>query len=348
MGFYLLMIELDGSYGEGGGQIVRTALALSTLTGKAFHVCNIRKGRDKPGLKAQHVTAVNALKEMCGAETSLVDIGVEELTFTPGKMKGGNYSFDIGTAGSITLLLQALLLPMLFAPKKITLTLKGGTCGKWQAPVEYFQNVLLPFLGKFGKVECKLLKRGYFPKGGGEVRLVVVPKYSSFDGLDFTFDLVGGELMQIKGISHAAKELSSAKVAERQADAARLELGADVPVSIISEYDETLSVGSGITLWARFNKNDEFHSVVGADALGEKGKPAEKVGREAALELKKVIGNGLDKYLADQLVPFVALVGGKFVAAEITEHCRTNGWVVETFIARKFTVEGDSVSVTSS
>ena len=181
------MIELDGSYGEGGGALVRTALALSTLTGKEFRVTNIRAGRKKPGLKAQHLNAIKALEEICGAETNKISLGSTELHFKPGKLKRGIYDINIGTAGSISLLLQALVLPCMFAPGKITLNVKGGTCGKWQAPVDYLQNVLLPHLQRFPqKIELKVLKRGYFPKGGGEINLQISPRSKLYKDDSFT------------------------------------------------------------------------------------------------------------------------------------------------------------------
>ncbi|MBI4981070.1 hypothetical protein HZC30_05955 [Candidatus Woesearchaeota archaeon] len=145
------MIQLDGSYGEAGGALVRVALALSTLTGQEFKVTNIRANRPEPGLKAQHLEAINALKQICTAETNEIKLGTTELYFTPGKIKRGIYEIDIGTAGSISLVLQALILPCLFAPGKVTLKIKGGTCGRWQASVYYLQNILLPHLHRFAE-----------------------------------------------------------------------------------------------------------------------------------------------------------------------------------------------------
>ncbi|MDP3733601.1 MAG: RNA 3'-terminal phosphate cyclase, partial [Nanoarchaeota archaeon] len=156
------MIELDGSYGEGGGALIRTALALSTITGTEFKVSNIRSGRKDPGLKAQHLQAINALKQICNAQTNEIELGSTALHFKPGIIKGGNYTIDIGTAGSISLLLQALIVPCMVAPSKVTLKITGGTCGKWQASVDYLQHVLLPYLRRFvEKIELKILKQGY-------------------------------------------------------------------------------------------------------------------------------------------------------------------------------------------
>ena len=144
------MLTLDGSFGEGGGALVRTALALSMFTGRPFRITNIRAKRKQPGLKAQHLRAIEALKTMApGTKTSNIELGSEEFWFHPGIIKSGQYSFDIKTAGSISLFLQAILLPALFAPGKITLIVKGGTCGKWQASVDFLQQILLPNLQRF-------------------------------------------------------------------------------------------------------------------------------------------------------------------------------------------------------
>src|SRR3989338_10073464 len=223
------MIILDGNYGEGGGALVRTALALSALTGQEFKVTNIRAGRTDAVLKAQHLTAVKALKEFCKAETNDVELGSTELWFKPGKIKRGIYDIDIGTAGSITLLLQALILPSLFAPGKVTFNITGGTCGKWQASVDYLQNILLPYLHRFvEKIEIKILKRGYYPKGQGVIRLEISPrfnihKYDSFSALseELPFKvpkivmLEQGKLEQIRGIINVSVELQEKEVGER-------------------------------------------------------------------------------------------------------------------------------------
>ncbi len=354
------MIEIDGSFGEGGGQIARTALALSTLTGKPFRIFDIRKNRPEPGLKAQHLTAVDALRQICDAKTNEVAVGSTELRYIPGKIRGGAFSFDIGTAGSISLLLQALLPPVMFGPKKTTITITGGTCGKWQTPVEYFQSVLLPQVQRFCKqITCTMTKRGYYPKGGGSVTLDVKPLLSlkNYDTFDtFLFDLrtkvkpfalrEQGELMQIKGVSHAAQELAPRQVAERQADVARMMLQGRCATDIQAEYQNTLSAGSGITLWARFNLRDELHTILGADVLGGLGKRSEDVGREAAEQLISMIDARatVDGWMADQILPFMALAFGSVVAPAISDHSRTNMDVIEKFLPIRFKLDQNVIS----
>jgi RNA 3'-terminal phosphate cyclase (GTP) len=353
------MIKLDGSYGEGGGQIVRTALAFSTIVHRAFEVNNIRKGRCNSGLKAQHLNCIKALEKLCNSRADNAQLGSEKLTYYPGKIKGQTIEVDIGTAGSITLLLQSLLIPCFFADKKVTLRITGGTEGKWAMPYDYFTEILVPQLRVFcEKIDVKLIKRGYYPKGNGVVEIKIAPKYkhtdfSTFDKLkdkvkeEINIDLTEqGKLIQIKGVSHASVDLEKAKVAERQLKAARSILSKyGCPINIRTEYVNTLSPGSAITLWAIFSKDeDEINHIkpirIGADALGERGKPAEKVGEEAANNLIKEIDSKapVDSHLADQILPFLALTKGRIKVSEITNHCRTNIYVIEQFLGKVFEI----------
>ena len=355
------MIKLDGSHGEGGGQIVRTALALSTITGLPFEVENIRKGRCDPGLKSQHLYCARALQELSGAKAEGAELGSTRIVFYPGKMKARTLAVDVGTAGSITLLLQSLLLPMIFGSGKTRLKLTGGTDVSWSQPYDYFKEVLLPQLAKYcERIDAKLEKRGYYPKGGGKIELVIVPKYKLTDFAAFSefwnflkenapkINLAErGNLAVVRGVSHASADLQKAEVAERQASSAKRALASlGCPVRIDVSYSDTLSTGSGICLWAAFeNEHSEIDTanpaILGSDSLGAKSKRAEDVGREAAEGLIKEIESGapVDRYLADQLIPLMALSGGRIKASEITNHCITNIHVVEAFLGRVFEVD---------
>jgi RNA 3'-phosphate cyclase len=360
------MIELDGTLGEGGGQIVRTALALSALTRQAFRITNIRRGRKDTGLKMQHLHCVKALQKLTDAQSDGAALGSTELLFIPKPLKGKPLSVDIETAGSITLFLQAVLLPCCFADKQIKISITGGTDAAWAMPIDYFREVAVPQLRRFADIGVTTEKRGYYPAGNGTVTVRIKPHVSrnNFATLEEFLSAVKkesvalnlteqGNLIHIKGISHASKSLEEARVAERQAHSAQQALTAayNCPINIRSEYADTLSPGSGLTLWAVFSKKKDDIDVadphiLGADALGEKGRPAEEVGKEAAHKLIAAIHSGaaVDAHLADNLIPWMALAPGTIHAEKITPHTLTNIEIVKRFLPIDFVVRGNSIS----
>ncbi|HII60513.1 RNA 3'-terminal phosphate cyclase [Pyrococcus horikoshii] len=328
------MITIDGSYGEGGGQILRTSVALSTITGEPVRIVNIRANRPNPGLRPQHLHAILALKHLANAEVKGAHVGSRELVFIPKKLEAKEISIDIGTAGSITLVLQALLPAMVFAREKVKFRITGGTDVSWSPPVDYLSNVTLFALEKIGiHGEIRVIRRGHYPKGGGIVEGYVEPWNEKRE-------LVAKEysrIIKIEGISHATNLPSH--VAERQARAAKDELlQLKVPIEIRTEISRSIGPGSGIVVWA---ETDCLR--LGGDALGKKGKPAEIVGKEAAQELLDQLkpGHCVDKFLGDQLIPFLAFSGGVIWVSEITNHLKTNIWVVESFLGRIFDVDGN-------
>lgn len=350
------IIALDGSYLEGGGQILRTALALSALTRKPFSIDGIRKGRPEPGLKNQHLYCIEAMKELCNAKVEDVHVGSESIRFFPGIIKPKMMNINIETAGSVTLVLQSLLIPCILSPGRTRIRMIGGTDVKWSMPIDYLMEVLLPQLKRYAGIEVLLGKRGYYPKGGGIVEVSVKPKYSfeereQANPIELTEQ---GKIVHIKGISHASSDLQDAKVAERQAMSAESTLRKlGFPVSIENQYHNTLSTGSGITLWAIFSREKDFdmihHIRLGADSLGEKGKRAEEVGREAAERLIDEISfkAPVDEHLADNLIPYLALMGkgGRIRATKISNHTLTNIYVVEKFLDVKFDVDEKSKAI---
>ena len=330
------MIEIDGSFGEGGGQIVRTAVALSAVTEKPVRITRIRQGRPKPGLAAQHARAITALAAICDARTSGVTPGSSEIVFTPGEIRGGSYRVEIGTAGSVTLLMQCLLPVLLRADGPSSLQIQGGTDVQWSPAVDYFKNVFLPALSSFGiKVSLEVLQRGYYPLGQGEVLLEVEPaklKASQLAGRACD----AGQIIQniqnsVQGVSHCSS--LPEHVAARQADSAAEALQqAGFSAQISREALRLPSLGSGITLWS---------GCKGASSLGERGLPAEKVGRRATEELIIELRSAatVDVHLADQLIPYLALAGGSCTVREISLHARTNIWTVGQFLDAKIEIK---------
>ncbi|MBS1263238.1 MAG: RNA 3'-terminal phosphate cyclase [Methanonatronarchaeales archaeon] len=326
------MIRLDGSFGSGGGQILRTALSLSAYTGKPFSIERIRASRPNPGLAAQHLACVEGVAELCGAEVRGAEIGSTELLFRPGEPGYGEIEVDIGTAGSVALLLQAAVLPA--SVKGAKLTIIGGTDVKWSPTWDYVVNVTIPLAEKAGLYMLgKLLRRGHYPEGGGRVEVEVEPWRPS--------ELViaeRGELLYVEGVSHASN--LPAHVAERQAAAAAATLeGLDVDVEIEVVRDAPAeSTGTGITLWASYDG-----TVLGGSAIGERGKPAEDVGVEAARELLDEVERAgtVDRYAGDQLLPLVATGGGRYVATERTEHLETNADTCGRFVERTLSLTGE-------
>jgi RNA 3'-terminal phosphate cyclase (ATP) len=320
------MIEIDGSFGEGGGQIVRTAVALSAVTGKPVRIKRIRAGRRNPGLSPQHVTAILALAKITEAEVEGARPKSSEIIFRPGAIRGGRREVDIGTAGSVALLMECLLPALIFADSPTVLTVRGGTDVKWSPPIDYLSQVALPAFAEFG-VQCHLTceRRGYYPKGGGVATLEVAPGRLARADLSFI------DPGQVEGVSHSSN--LPEHVVKRQAEAAIEVLErAGFDAEIRCETNALPSTGSGITLWS---------GRKGASALGERGLPAEKVGASAAgamaIELRSKAT--VDRYLADQLVPYLALAGGSYTAPEVSKHASTNIWTATQFLDVDVSVE---------
>jgi len=325
------MIEIDGSYGEGGGQILRTAVALSAVTGNPVNIKKIRQGRPRPGLAPQHAEAILALAKICSGRTLGAASGSSEITFEPGEVLGGSYHVNIGTAGSVTLLMQCLLPAMLKANGSISLQVQGGTDVQWAPTVDYFKRVFLPALKRFGaKAGLDIRQRGYYPKGQGSVHLQIEP-------CDLEPCHLKPQSSALQGISHCSN--LPLHVAQRQADSAlEILMQAGFEAEIGVESLSSPSTGSGISLWSGWK---------GASAIGERGLPAEKVGKRAAEELVLELSSGkaVDMHLADQLIPYLALVGGSYTTSEISRHTMTNIWTAKHFLKREIYIERDTLNI---
>ncbi len=311
------MIKIDGSYGEGGGQILRTAIALSCITGEAVEVYNIRANRPKPGLAMQHVKGIEAAREIANAKVEGLKKGSTKITFFPGKVKGKQLKIDVGTAGSVTLILQVISPISMVADREVEVFIKGGTDVNWSPPVDYMKNVTFYGLKKMGgKAELLVLERGYYPKGGGKVRAFFEP--SKLLGLEFKPEKV----KVVKGVSHCQN--LPAHVAERQAKSAKELLPFETEIEI--EVRKGISTGSGITLWC---------GLIGGSSLGEKGKKAEVVGREAANRFLEGVNSkaALDEWVGDQIMVFASIASGvtKYTVSKVTMHQISNAYVINKF-----------------
>ncbi len=327
------MLSLDGSYGEGGGQILRTALALAALTGTPVRIESIRAGRAKPGLRPQHLTAVKALARVSQAEVAGAHLGSQTLTFTPGPLQGGRFRFDVaettGSAGSVSLIAQALLPPLLNAKSPATVILQGGTHVPWSPPAHYLSHVFLPALGAMGAaVEMSLEHWGWYPKGGGELRLTIQP-VGQFTGFEWRTPAAPGRFQAVSAAAHLPEH-----VARRQAARVAARLGDGLPVEIITASGR--NPGSLVFIWG---------PLAGFSSLGARGKPAEQVADEAvdAYLAFRASKAAMDRHLADQMLIYLALARGtsRFTTEAITSHLLTNVWVIEQFLGPRFEVRGN-------
>jgi RNA 3'-terminal phosphate cyclase (ATP) len=330
------MIEIDGSFGEAGGQVLRTALSLSCVLKKSFRMFNIRKGRKRPGLMPQHLTCVHALALICGASFRGDTMGSSELLFEPGEPKPGDYFFDIGTAGSTSLLLQAILPPLVFAKEGSRITLTGGTHVPFSPPYHFISDVFVPMLFRLGiRVRTSIVNYGFYPRGGGKITAEVSP-CGKLHALSF---IKRGEIKKVSGISAVSSLPMS--IADRQRKAA-LQI---IDQSGFKAKIETLEVASYSPGTFVFLESKTKDCVAGFYSLGERGKKAETVGEEAARELLDYFSSHacLDFHLTDQIAPYLALANGGsvFTTASITDHLLTNLWVIEKFLGSKYSIEGE-------
>jgi RNA 3'-terminal phosphate cyclase (ATP) len=339
------MIVIDGSYGEGGGQILRTALTLAVLTERPTRIEHIRAGRRNPGLRPQHLTAVRAAAAICDAQVEGDELGSQMVTFAPsGPARAGEYAFDVadaaegGSAGSVGLVLQTVLLPLALADEASYVVLKGGTHVAWAPSIAYLEHVFLPTLARMGpQVEIDLVQWGFYPAGGGEAHVHIDGLSDPLTSLMLT---ERGELQRVWGIA-AVTNLPS-HIPQRMANRTRNVL-AETDIQITAKVEprrlRSVGPGAGIFLFAAYE-----HARAGFTAYGRKGLPAERVAEAACQELlaHHRAGQPVDPHLGDQLVLPLALAEGesRLVTSRVTQHLLTNVWVVRQFLDRAMTVEG--------
>lgn len=369
------LVEIDGQHGEGGGQILRTALALAGLLRVPCRIVNIRLGRRNPGLRPQHLAGVRAVAALTGGRVEGDREGSLEVIFYPGKILMRDLRLDIGTAGSVTLLLQALLPVSLRSSHRLTLDINGGTDVPWSPPVSYLQKVFCPVMEWMGlSLDLKLVATGFYPKGGGRVRMTVRPGAAGDDqgtpAPPHPFNLVTrprpldltrpGRLLSLEVVSLASQALQGSRVAERQVEGFRAALQGQWAPDLADQdpsrpladllapprilYPPTRSIGSSIQAQACFE-----HGLLGAGALGERGKPAEQVGEAAARALVQEAATGacLDQWMADQFLVYAALASGpsRVRVSAITSHCLTNLEIISAFLPAVFSVDHENLVI---
>ena len=327
-------VQIDGRHGEGGGQILRTALALSAIFNVPVHIDHIRGNRKKPGLRPQHLIVANALAAITGAKLHGAKIDSRELMFEPGEIMGGNYSFNIGTAGSTGLVLHALIPVLLFGETPSQVHIAGGTHVPWSPSFHYLKAVFLPYLKKMGgEISLEIDKWGWYPKGGGKIKAFV----KNTQGLKGIHLYNRGKLANLHILSAVSNLPLS--IAERQRDQTlkRVKyLGIRPNISI----ENVPSPGQGTALFISAHFDG---SIAGFTSLGKRGKRAEDVADDACNEFINFLNSKgvIDTHLADQLILYMALAGGHstLITESITEHILTNIWVIEQFLPLKFNVE---------
>jgi RNA 3'-terminal phosphate cyclase (ATP) len=321
------MIKIDGSEGEGGGQILRSSLSLSVWTQQAFRIFDIRANREPPGLKRQHLTAVKSAAEICDADVVGDHIGSRELIFRPGRLNCRNYSFNIGTAGSSTLVLQTVLPPLLMGADPSSVEIIGGTHNRGSPPFDFLQRAFIPLLQRMGAdITLQLLRYGFYPRGGGQIRCEIRP--ARLHPLQLH---ERGALEQISADAYVAA--LPMNVAERELNAIGQSL--DIPREHLhlQGLPNDMGPGNAVTITADFANVTEVFT-----GFGERGVLAENVAKAAASEAREYLDSSapVGEHLADQLLLPLALAGsGSFVATAITDHLRSNAKVIAKFTDRR-------------
>jgi len=332
----MMSVTIDGSMGEGGGQILRTSLSLSALTQNPVRITNIRAGRPNPGLRAQHLTSLRAIGAINKGAFEGGELGSSEVSFHPGITEAGRYEFDIGTAGSVTLLIHTLLPPLLYCDKASEITVIGGTDVPWSPTTSYYRNVTLAFLKRMGiDAHLDVLEHGYYPKGGGSATISIKPwKKERPIG---KIKVVAPDRALIESCAHGL----GSGLAERQASAAKKELGMIDAEVLIEENGRGQGNALTISAWAG-------DVPIGCSSIGRKGYSPEDLGRDAAREFIKIVSRErCDQHLPDQIVPLMFLKGEEAVLPipGITGHLSTNLDVTKRFMDIEYEITEEKMKI---
>jgi RNA 3'-terminal phosphate cyclase (ATP) len=335
------MLHIDGGQKSGSGTIVRYAIGLAALLGEELELTNIRAKRDKPGLRLQHLAAVKALAQLCGGQVEGAKVGTSSIVFRPKTpVSGGNFQWDIGSAGSTTMLAFSVLTAACFAESPLTCRISGGLFQDFAPSLYHMQHVLLPVLRRMGvQAELEMVRPGYVPKGGGIIELKVKPVKGKLVALQVPEQ---GKIVRIEGIA-ISSHLQERKVSDRMADECRQVLAeSGYDASIRTVYDNTaLQAGAALAVVAQTDTG----CIIGADGAGAPRRTSEYIGQSVAERLVEDIAAGatVDRFIADQLVFFAALSQGtsRYRIPRVTEHVETNLWLVETILGVRTRISQD-------
>ncbi|MFW6457781.1 MAG: RNA 3'-terminal phosphate cyclase [Halodesulfurarchaeum sp.] len=331
------MKTIDG--GRGGGQLIRLAVAMSSLSGTPIRIENVRGARSEPGMRGQHVAAVEAVASISNARTSGVSIGSSNITFDPERIRGGETRVSVGTAGSVSLVFDAVLPVARESQKPIRVRATGGTDVRWSPPIDFYRFVKLPLLRRIGvRASLERLSRGFYPEGGGMAEILIHP--GDLSRIDFTRR---GSLERVRVRSIATDDLADRDVASRQIQGVRARLDDLIDVRVRETVGRVRSPATGtvVLVIAEYE-----HAIAGFSALGEPGVPAEIVGERAAdrfLAFQDAAG-AIEAHLADQLLPFLVFGGGRITTTRRTDHIESAAWLLEQFGA-EIVIDTDGKSV---
>jgi len=339
------LINIDGSTKSGSGTIVRYGISLASILGKPLHITNIRAKRRKPGLRPQHLKTVQACTQLTSGHTENAVLKSSEITFSPGKtIKGGTFNWDIGTAGSTTMMALCLLPLGLFARSSSTWTIKGGLFQDFAPNVFHMKYVLLPILRKFSvEADIEVVKPGYVPTGGGIIKINVDPVQGKLKPLHLTEQ---GKVTAIKGIA-ISSHLKQRKVSQRMAETCNEVLKkAGYHADIETIYDKTADQrGAALLVYALTDTG----CVIGSDMAGKLGRTSEEIGRRVAKKLLKDLESGatVDRFTADQIILYAALADGEseYLIPGMTEHIDSNLWLGEKILGVKVVLDGNRLKI---
>ena len=339
------MIHIDGAQKSGSGTIVRFAVGLATLLGEELHLTNIRAKREKPGLRPQHLKAVQALAQVCQGSLDGAEVGSSEIKFGPGGgIRGGHYEWDIGTAGSTTLLAMTLLPAVCFATGPVVFRISGGLFQDFAPSAYHMQYVLLPILGRMGiNAKVSIVRPGYVPRGGGIIEVEAEPVTGKIRPIRMPEQ---GNVTRIEGVA-LSSHLKERRVSERMAERCNQVLGSNGYKARIEIVHDTLALQRGAAL-AVYAETDAG-CIVGADRAGAPARTSEEIGRDVARNLVEDLATGatVDRYSADQLILYAALVDGvsEYRIPGLTEHVETNLWLAETILGARTEVTDNYVRI---